>query len=160
MARSARATEQVALDPEPAVALWRDLQRWPSFVEGFARVLEQSGGWPSEGAKVVWESGTGGRGKVSEKVTENAAHAFATRVVEERLFGTQIFRAAPAEGGSRVEVVLEYELTSESPLRGVTDVLFIRRALRDSLTRTLRRYAVEAEEDAGLRERGVAGPLR
>ncbi|MDQ3643990.1 MAG: hypothetical protein M3356_00545, partial [Actinomycetota bacterium] len=69
-----------------------------------------------------------------------------------RLFGTQTFRAQPTDGGSRVEITLAYELTSESPLRGVTDVLFIRRALRDSLTRTLRRYAVEAEDDAGLRE--------
>ena len=33
----------------------------------------------------------------------------------------------------------------------VTDMLFIRRALRDSLERTLRRFAVEAEEEAGLR---------
>ncbi len=160
MARCARATGRVALDPEPAVALWRDLGRWPSFVEGFARVIQQSSGWPSEGAKVVWETGTGGRGRVSEKVTENAACAFATRVVEKRLFGTQTFRAEPAGDGSLVEVALEYELTSESPLGGLTDMLFIRRALRESLARTLRRYAVEAEEDAGLRERGVAGPLR
>jgi len=33
----------------------------------------------------------------------------------------------------------------------VTDLLFIRRALGDSLGRTLRRFAVEAEEEAGLR---------
>jgi len=151
MTRSARAAAQVPLDPDAAVALWRDLRRWPSFVEGLARVVSSTSHWPAKEAKVVWESGPGGRGKVTEKVTENAAHAFATRVVEERLFGTQTFRAEPAEHGSRVEVCLEYELTSESPLRGLTDVLFIRRALRDSLARTLRRYAVEADEDARLR---------
>jgi hypothetical protein len=33
----------------------------------------------------------------------------------------------------------------------VADVLFVRRALRDALRRTLRRFAVEAEEEAGLR---------
>ena len=151
MARSARAIEQVPLDPEAAAALWRDLQRWPSFVEGLARVVSSTPEWPAVDAKVVWESGPGGRGKVTEKVTENAPHSFATRVVEDRLFGTQAFRAEPAEGGSRVEVSLDYELTSESPLRGVTDWLFIRGALRDSLARTLRRYAVEADDDAGLR---------
>jgi len=151
MTRAARAAAQVPLAPDTAVALWRDLRRWPSFVEGLARVVSSTPDWPAKEAKVVWESGPGGRGKVTEKVTENAAHAFATRVVEERLFGTQTFRAEPAEHGSRVEVSLEYELTSESPLRGLTDVLFIRRALRDSLARTLRRYAVEADEDAGLR---------
>jgi len=156
MARSARAAAQVTLGPEAAAALWRDPQRWPSFVEGFARLVSVTPDWPAEGAKVVWETGPGGRGKVSEKVTENGGRTFATRVVEERLFGTQTFRAEPAEGGSRVEIALEYELTSESPLKGVTDVLFIRRALRDSLARTLRRYAVEADEDAGLRDRGDA----
>ena len=46
---------------------------------------------------------------------------------------------------------LQYELTSESPLSGVTDLLFIRRALRDALGRTLRRFAVEAQDEAGLR---------
>jgi len=156
MPRSARVTGQVPVDPEAAVALWSDLRRWPSFVEGFARLVSSTPGWPAEGAKVVWETGPGGRGKVSEKVTENTAHAFATRIVEKRLFGVQAFSAEPVPGGSRVEIALEYELTSESPLRGITDVLFIRRALRDSLARTLRRYAVEAEDDAGLRERGVA----
>ena len=151
MARVARAVEQVPLDPEAAVALWGDVRRWPSFVEGLARVVSSTPDWPAMGAKVVWETGPGGRGKVSEKVTEKAAHSFATRIVEERLFGTQSFRAQPAEDGSRVELALDYELTSESPLRGLTDWLFIRRALRDSLARTLRRYAVEADEEAGLR---------
>jgi len=33
----------------------------------------------------------------------------------------------------------------------VADVLFIRRALRDALGRTLGRFTVEAQEDAGLR---------
>jgi hypothetical protein len=33
----------------------------------------------------------------------------------------------------------------------VADVLFIRRALRDSLARTVARFAVEAEDEAGLR---------
>ena len=164
MARSARATEQVPLGPEAAVALWSDLRRWPSFVEGFARLVSESGGWPDEGAKAVWQSGAGGRGTVTEKVKGRSPRSFSTRVVEERLFGTQTFRAEPAEGGAQVEVTLEYQLTSENPLRGLADALFIRRALRDSLARTLRRYAVEADEDAGLRASGVANrgdvPLR
>ena len=105
--------------------------------------------WPEAGAKVVWESGPGGRGRVTEKVIESGAAALRDEGLEERLVGTQAFRAEPAEGGALVEVELEYELTSESPLRGVTDVLFIRRALRDALRRTLRRFKVEAEEEPG-----------
>ena len=45
---------------------------------------------------------------------------------------------------------LDYELSSGGPLRVVADALFIRRALRDSLRRTVHRFAVEAEEEASL----------
>jgi hypothetical protein len=53
--------------------------------------------------------------------------------------------------GTRVELTLDYELSKYGPLRAVADVLFIRRALRDALRRTLRRFAIEAEEEAALR---------
>ncbi|MEJ7789841.1 MAG: SRPBCC family protein [Thermoleophilaceae bacterium] len=151
MSRRVDTSTRVPISPEAAVELWRDVRRWPSFVEGFARVLDSSGAWPEPGAKVVWESGPVGRGRVTEKVVGASARSFSTRVAEERLLGTQTFRAEPAEDGATVAIELEYELTSESPLRGVTDVLFIRRALRDALGRTLGRFRVEAEEDAGLR---------
>ncbi len=36
--------------------LWTDVGRWSTFVEGFARVLEQDPDWPAEGSRVVWES--------------------------------------------------------------------------------------------------------
>ncbi len=50
-----------------------------------------------------------------------------------------------------MELSLEYTLTRYGPLNALADVLFMRRALRDSLARTVRRFAVEAEEEAGLR---------
>jgi hypothetical protein len=50
-----------------------------------------------------------------------------------------------------VELSLEYELTRYGPLGGIADALFIRRALRDSLRRTLYRFSIEAEEEAELR---------
>ncbi len=50
-----------------------------------------------------------------------------------------------------MQLRLDYELARGGPLSGVADWLFIRRALRDALRRTLQRFAVEAEEDAGLR---------
>jgi len=146
-----RASCVVPIGPEKATATWRDPRRWGGFVEGFQRVEEQSPDWPAEGAKVVWQSGPGGRGRVTEKVKSAAPTAFGTRVYEKRLVGTQTFRAAEDGAGSRVDVTLEYQLTSQSPLKGVTDLLFIRRALRDALTRTLRRFRVEAEDEAGLR---------
>ena len=140
------------LEAPQALALWEDVRRWPSFVEGLARVKDLSPGWPEPGSKVVWESGPGGRGLVTEKVAAREGGRFATQVFEERLHGTQAATfAAAGPGRSRVELELSYELTRSGPVGALTDVLFIRRALRDALVRTLRRFAVEAEDEAGLR---------
>jgi hypothetical protein len=82
---------------------------------------------------------------------ERPAEWLDTQVCEDRLMGLQTVRAAESEAGSRVELSLEYTLTKYGALGGVADAIFIRRALRDALHRTLSRFAVEAEEEAGLR---------
>jgi hypothetical protein len=151
MARTARAATVVPLAPEGALALWTDVDRWPTFVEGFARKLELSDDWPSEGARLVWESGPGGRGRVTEKVVEHRTARFTTRVNEESFVGRQAVGVSEDAEGTRVELTLDYELTKYGPLRAMADVLFIRRSLRDALRRTLRRFAVEAQEEAGRR---------
>ena len=149
--RTAKAQTLVTLEPPAARELWSDPRRWASFVEGFARVREASGDWPGEGAKLVWESIPAGRGRVTERVVESETQSFATEVFDDSLHGTQRARFEPEEDGTRVVVELEYELTKYGPLRAVADLIFIRRALRDSLRRTLGRFAVEAEDEAGLR---------
>ena len=150
--RTAQAEADVVLTPEAALRLWTDQTRWATFIEGFARVVEEDAGWPGDGSRLVWESIPAGRGRVTEKVVQApAGDRFATQVFEERLIGVQTFRAAESETGSRVELSLEYTLTKYGPLSGLADAIFIRRALRDSLRRTLSRFAVEAEEEAGLR---------
>jgi hypothetical protein len=138
-----------------ALRLWSDTARWPTFVEGFARLLERSPDWPAPESRVVWESSPGGRGKVTEKVVAGGADGFATMVFEDALIGRQTLQAAAAGGGSEVVLALEYTLTRYGPFGLVADILFIRRALRDALRRTLTRFAVEAEEEAGLRETGL-----
>ena len=143
---SARAT--VPLTPPEVLRLWSDVERWASFVEGFARRLEVSEAWPEPGGRVVWESTPDGRGRVTETVAERAGDRFSTQVYEEALAGTQTLRALPASDGSEVELSLEYELSRYGPLRGIADALFIRRALRDALRRTLFRFGVEAQEEA------------
>jgi hypothetical protein len=148
---TARAAEIVPLAPEAAVRLWTDTSRWATFVEGFARTLEQSPDWPENGAKTVWESIPGGRGRVTERVTGNAPGRFATQVFEEALHGSQTVLFGEHADGTLVEIELTYELAKYGPLRAVADAIFIRRALRDALRRTLGRFAVEAEEEAGLR---------
>ena len=150
--RTASAQAELALTPEAALRLWTDVDRWPSFIEGFARALELAPDWPAGGARVIWESTPAGRGRVTEKVVEQEGpDRFVTQVFEERLTGTQVFRVIESAGGSRAELSLEYALTKYGPLGAVADAIFIRRAIRDSLRRTLFRFSVEAEDEAGLR---------
>ena len=150
--RTAEARAEVPLDPGDALALWSDPARWPGFVEGFGRVESVDREWPDPGARAVWQSTPGGRGRVTERVTEREAGRMSMQLFEDALAGTQTFAAVPGpDGGSVVQLRLDYELARSGPLREVADWLFIRRALRDALRRTLYRFAVEAEEDAGLR---------
>jgi hypothetical protein len=150
--RVARAEVDVALTPEAVLRLWTDVSRWPSFVEGFARTLELDPAWPAEGSRVIWESIPAGRGQVTEKVVEPpSGERFATLVFEDRMAGRQVLRTAEVTGGARVELSLEYTLTRYGPFGALADLLFIRRALRDSLRRTMARFQVEAEDEAGLR---------
>ena len=146
------AVRRVELDPQRAWALWTDVRRWPTFVEGFGHALEQAPEWPAPGARLVWTSTPGGRGRVTEKVTASEPGAsFATQVFEEALAGTQLVTFERADDGrTRVELRLDYELTSGGPLKVVADVLFIRRALNQALDRTLARFATEAAEEAAL----------
>jgi uncharacterized membrane protein len=146
------AVRHVELDPGRAWALWTDVRRWPTFVEGFSKVVDRSPDWPTKGAKVVWASTPGGRGQVTEKViVAEPAARFETRVFEEALNATQVTSFARAEDGrTRVELRLDYELTRSGPLRALADVLFIRRALSQALHRTLARFATEAAEQAAL----------
>lgn len=149
--RTARAQAEVPLAPGDALRLWSDVSRWPSFVEGFARVVDSDPGWPAPDSRVVWESVPAGRGRVTEKVVQSDPGLLATMVFEDRLAGRQTFRTAPSDEGAAIELELEYTLVKYGPLGVVADALFIRRALRDSLRRTLFRFAIEAEEEAGLR---------
>jgi Polyketide cyclase / dehydrase and lipid transport len=153
--KTALARRTVVLPPPEALRLWSDTGRWPTFVEGFARLLERSPEWPAPESRVVWESSPGGRGKVTEKVVQSGPGGFATMVFEDALIGRQTLRAAGADDGAEVVLSLEYALTRYGPFGVVADALFIRRALRDALRRTLARFAVEAEEEAGLRETGL-----
>ncbi|MGI8595841.1 MAG: SRPBCC family protein [Thermoleophilaceae bacterium] len=152
MTSSAREHVRVPVGPERAMSVWTDVRRWPAFVEGFGRLVEQDPAWPEVGAGIVWESIPRGRGRVSERVVE-AAHGrlLATEVLEERLTGMQTVRFEPAEGDdvADVGIELDYRLVRGGPLGRVADVLFIRRAMTEALQRTLERFAMEVEEEDG-----------
>jgi uncharacterized membrane protein len=148
----ARDAVTVPLSPERAFALWTDLTRWPTFVDGFAHVERVDEGWPGEGAKLVWRSGPAGRGVVTERVVASEPGIrLVTQVFEERMRGAQAVGFELLEDDStRMDIELDYTLTRGGPFAGVTDLLFIRRAQTDALRRTLRRFALEATEESRL----------
>ena len=140
-----RVRSQVRVDARlaDAEALWYDLARWPTFIEGFGRVVSVDEDWPRAGT-LTWDSRPEGRGRVLERVTGYApGDGQVADVEDDKMAGTQ--RVSFRADGDEVVVGLEldYELKRRFPGFQLVDVLFIRRSLRDSLARILRRYAIE-----------------
>ena len=148
-----RARIDVPVLASEAEALWYDTSRWASFVDGLHHVAAVDGGWPRAGARVLWDSVPGGRGRVVERVTAYAPRDGQTSDVEdEKISGTQRVAFAPGERGVTVTLELDYELKEQRGKFGAFDLLFVRRPQRESLQRTLRRFAGElrSDRDPGL----------
>jgi hypothetical protein len=134
-----------------AERLWYDPQRWPNFIDGFGHVVKVEGDWPGIGARVVWDSTPAGRGRVNERVVEHEPGSGQALAVEDpRMRGTQRVTFVPVEGGTEVRLALEYQLKQANLLTPLVDMLFIRRALRDALRRTLTRFGNELAADREL----------
>jgi polyketide cyclase/dehydrase/lipid transport protein len=137
--------------PGQADELWCDLARWATFVDGFRHTVEVEGGWPAAGGRTVWDSTPAGRGRVVEQVREHAeGQRLVTDVEDPRMRGAQTVSFEPLQDGVGVTLALEYELEQGGPLTAVTDLLFIRRAIRESLRRTVDRFAAELAHEARL----------
>ena len=131
-----------------AEELWYDTKRWPTFIDGLHHVARLEGDWPRAGARVLWDSKPGGRGRVQERVMTYAAREGQTVDVEdEKIRGTQRVTFDPAEDGVVVGLELRYELKSQRPGMALVDLLFIRRPQRESLQRTLRRFRTEVASE-------------
>ncbi|MGE5636651.1 MAG: hypothetical protein ACM3UV_06905, partial [Nocardioidaceae bacterium] len=85
-----------------------------------------------------------------ERVVDAEDGGFATEVFGEGLHGRRIVRFAPDGAGARAALELSYEPSRSGPLAALADALVARRARRDALRRTLRRFAIEAEEETRL----------
>jgi hypothetical protein len=136
-----------------AEALWYDTTRWPTFIDGLHHVARLEGDWPHAGARVLWDSNPGGRGRVQERVTTYAAREGQTVEVEdEKISGTQRVTFTPTERGVTVSLDLRYDVKDQKPGMPVVDLLFIRRPQRDSLMRMLRRVRTEvtAERESSV----------
>jgi len=136
-----------------AEALWYDTTRWATFVDGLHHIARLEGEWPRAGARVLWDSPPGGRGRVQERVTAYVAREGQTVAVEdEKIHGTQRVTFTPIDGGVTVALELEYTLKEQRPGMALVDLLFIRRPQRESLQRTLRRFRTEvaAEREGSI----------
>lgn len=145
MARISRFTEL----PGPISAceeLWYDLRRRSSYVEGFGHVTKVEGDWPQLGARVVWNAPPNTRGMVAEKVDAYEARTGQKLFVEdEQLRGTQQISFAPADDGLvRVTLAFDWKLKEGN---AITDWVFVRRAMGETLRKTLVKYRIERLAD-------------
>jgi hypothetical protein len=138
-----------------AEALWYETSRWATWVDGFASVSKVDGDWPRVGSRLVWDSNPAGRGRVVERVVGYEPRVGQTIEVEdETLRGQQSVVFSPRGDRVEIELALEYQLKQRSIVMPLVDVLFIRRALVQSLRRTLTRFGIELGADRELN----AGP--
>ena len=127
-----------------AEALWYDTSRWPTFIDGLHHVARLEGDWPHAGARVLWDSNPGGRGRVQERVLEFVAREGQTVAIEdEKIHGTQRVGFSPTATGVTVSLELRYTLKQSRPGIAIFDLLFVRRPQREALQRTLRRFRTE-----------------
>ena len=140
--RRARATGTGA--PAAAERLWRDPQRWASFIDGFGHVAKLDESWPEVGSTVVWDSLPQHRGRVIERVLAyEPGRGQTVEVEDERLRGTQAVVFERVEEGVGISLTLDYELKQRNPFTPLVDLIFIRRALGESLRGTLVRFERE-----------------
>lgn len=124
--------------------LWYDTHRWPAWVDGFGHLVKVEGDWPERGARVIWDSPPGGRGRVQERVVAYESRTGMTVEVEDgKMTGRQTVAFEPGLEETGVTLTLEYEIKERTPLTPLVDLLFVRRSIGDSLRRTLERFSVE-----------------
>jgi hypothetical protein len=146
--RTVRAQVDVPGSVSAAEALWYDTGRWPAFVDGFGHLGKVEGDWPAAGSVVTWSSPPGGRELVIERVERYEPRVGQTLQVEDsKLRGVQRVAFEPLEGGAGVSLELDYDLKERHFGGPLADLFFIRRALADSLRRTLVRFARELRAD-------------
>jgi hypothetical protein len=137
-------TLDISADPDRIWGLWSEFERWATFVEGFGQVARLEGRWPEVGASVSWDSTPYGRGRVIERVRQSTPGSeLVVEVDEDRLTALKRLTLGPIEHGVRAGVELDYRLRGSRWLNVAVDWLFVRRALRDALTRELQAVAAE-----------------
>jgi hypothetical protein len=142
----ARATASITVPGRVVEAeeLWYDRSRWASWVDGFGHVARLDESWPDAGARLVWDSPPGGRGRVIEEAVSYVVRSGQTvRVEDERLEGTQQVRFEPGTDELTITLTLEFTLKQARLRPAAIERYWVARTLTDSLRRTLQRFAYE-----------------
>ena len=109
---------------------------WPEWVDAFAGLVS-SERYPEVGGRLVWRTGTAGRGEVSEEVIQHEPRRLhVVRFADPTMTG--VLRTTFAFEGSkaRVSQAMEYHL-AERGLFAFLGALFVRSQVRRSLERSL-----------------------
>jgi uncharacterized membrane protein len=149
--RVVSATETFPGTVHEAESVWYDTDGWAEWVDGLSRVHIVGAGWPEVGGTVSWVSSPAGRGHVVERVVAyERLRGQTLEVKDDTITGTQQVEFVPDEEESvSVELTLSYQITDRSLITPVIDALFVRRAFKDSLQTTLRRFGLELANTRG-----------
>jgi uncharacterized membrane protein len=131
-------------------ALYFDAQRWAGWVDQFSSVVSADPGYPSAGAGLVWRSGTAGRGEVREQVLEHDPPRRHRVEFSDPASRGELTTTFAKEGeATSVTQELAYELASSGVFARVSDALFVRSQMKNSLARSLAGLKAEAEAGPG-----------
>ena len=149
----AELTESVLVDASLAETWghYFEPRGWRAWVDGFGSV-ESAERYPEVGGTLVWLSNAAGRGRVEERVVEHSPRTRHRIEFSDPESAGELTSAFVVEGeGTRVTLTFEYRIAGGGgPFKGLTDRLFVRGQVRQSLQRTLVRFKQEAEEAAAL----------
>ena len=142
---------EIPVPASDAEALWYDLTRWAAWVDGFGHVDRVTGDWPRTDSELTWSSIPAGRGRVIESVTRYEARVGQSVDVEDdRIRGTQRVGFKPGSGSVEVTFEMDYVLKGERPFKMIFDAVFVRRPMREAMTRQMLRFRRECITDAEL----------
>ena len=141
VARPVKASIVVPGRAVEAEQLWYDQHRWPSWIDGFGKVVSLDSEWPLTGARLMWDAPVGSRGRVVERVTRYEPRLGQTLDWEDALFmGVRRVTFEPGMEETRITLEVEPEPKLRVP---PARLWWFRRQLRESLQRTLQRFSYE-----------------
>jgi hypothetical protein len=119
---------------------------WPAWVDGF-HAVESADGYPETGGTLVWRSTPAGRGTVRERVLAHEPRTLHRIAFADPESSGELTTRFEVEGeATRVTLELSYQLGSSGVFAWLTERIFVRGQVRQSLQRTLARLRLEAEE--------------